>query len=254
MSTQDTSSSFVKRIVFVAKSWAKEFSWNVFGRAWFDFWRCWTISICVILGGIQICVTPDTFWGEDDPRYKFCAERPQPRKKTVSSQAMENPRTARDDRLVDLPYTGDYRIHRVTTSWTWHNSRSSSWVDGRVLVEGYAGRCVDCGCAPGLRHTWRKYLSLPRYSNGGTFRAHRLRFINEKKQYLRSLTLRFRDFRSKSSTMPIQSLSDVYIDEGLLKALLTKLFGRGQYRLQVGTWQSVIFNKFRITTILRFKD
>jgi len=32
--------------------------------------------------------------------------------------------------------------------------------------------------------------------------------------------------------MPIQTLQDVYIDEELLKALLSKLFGRGRYKMQ----------------------
>jgi hypothetical protein len=38
------------------------------------------------------------------------------------------------------------------------------------------------------------------------------------------------DTRTK---MPIQTLQDVYIDVELLKTLLTKLFGRGKYKVQV---------------------
>jgi hypothetical protein len=35
------------------------------------------------------------------------------------------------------------------------------------------------------------------------------------------------------TTMPIQTIQDVYIDAELLKTLLTKLFGRGRYKMQV---------------------
>jgi hypothetical protein len=51
-------------------------------------------------------------------------------------------------------------------------------------------------------------------------------------------TLSTMPFQSRSA-MPRQTLSDVYIDPDLLKALLGKLFGRGNYRIQVSNLKRI---------------